>query len=146
MDFASPILAIFALLISFSLLVRSRRRIKCLENEMKVTNIHDVRKRAESEYNENRLVKLVDLCRELEAKVQNRAILLEKLIEDADKKLQALDTVHLKKGEQARNPIHDRLEELEREGKNDTEISKILNRSEAEIKLIRSLVKTKYGK
>jgi hypothetical protein len=38
-------------------------------------------------YNDNRMVGLVDLCRELEARVQNRALLLETLIDDADERI-----------------------------------------------------------
>ena len=81
-----------AMIILFYVIMRGRNRVKSLERQLinqKGRRSHS-QQEAESTYNDNRLVKMVDYCRQLEARVQNRALLLECLIEDADRRIQVL--------------------------------------------------------
>ena len=144
-DTFSSIFSLAALAILVFTVIRGRRRIRCLENKMSLQkNVSkDARASAEKSYNENNLVKLVDVCRELEARVQNRAHLLEELLEQVDAKLALVGEGG---GVQQRSrvssqvsPICQQVISLSREGKNDYEIGRVLNRSEGEIKLLRSL-------
>ena len=86
------VLTFGALVFLIGVVVRGRRRTKCLELELQ--NIKNRRSRslqeAENNYNDQRLVKMVDYCRQLEARVQNRSLLLEILIEDADQRIEKL--------------------------------------------------------
>ena len=81
-----------AMFILFGVIMRGRTRVKALERQL--INQKGRRSRsqqeAESTYNDNRLVKMVDYCRQLEGRVQNRSLLLECLIEDADQRIQIL--------------------------------------------------------
>ena len=86
---------ILTLLISFviviSVVIRGRKKVRCMELQLSMNKpIAEIREDAEKRYNENRLVQVVDLCRELEARVQNRSLLLEMLIDDADVRIAQL--------------------------------------------------------
>jgi hypothetical protein len=81
-----------AMIILVGVVIRGRTRVKFLERQL----IHQKNRRshsqqqAEANYNDQRLVKMVDYCRLLESRVQNRALLLECLIEDADQRIHVL--------------------------------------------------------
>ena len=86
---------ILTLLISFviviSVVIRGRKKVRCMELQLSMNKpIAEIREDAEKRYNENRLVQVVDLCRELESRVQNRCLLLEILIDDADVRIAQL--------------------------------------------------------
>lgn len=81
-----------AMVILVGVVIRGRQRLRCLEAQMtqqKNRRSQSIQE-AESAYNDRRLIKMVDYCRQLEARVQNRALLLEILIEDADRRIEAL--------------------------------------------------------
>ena len=81
------VFAFGALAILVLIVIRGRRRVRCLEAQLKTNNSKEQRKEARQQIDDHRVLKLVDLCRELEARVQNRAILLETLIDDADARI-----------------------------------------------------------
>ena len=70
------VFAFGAMFFLFIVVIRGRRRVKCLEAELKQRSAKQMRQDMEDRYNDNRLMGMVDLCRELEARVQNRALLL----------------------------------------------------------------------
>ena len=92
MQLPSIFVSFIAMVIIFFVIARGRRRTKCLENDLK--RILDQQNRTmmstEKQFHDSHLAKLSDYCRELEAKVQNRARLLELLIEELDQKLERL--------------------------------------------------------
>ncbi len=81
------VFAFGALAILVLIVIRGRRRVRCLEAQLNTNNSKQQRKEARQQIDDHRVLKLVDLCRELEARVQNRAILLETLIDDADARI-----------------------------------------------------------
>jgi hypothetical protein len=89
-----PLESIFtflAMIIVVAVVIRGRKKVRCLEAQLAVQRpISEVRKEAEGRYNESRIAHVADYCRELEAKVQNRSLLLELLIDDADARIEKL--------------------------------------------------------
>jgi len=79
-----------AMVILFFVVMRGRRRTKCMEDDFKRRMEQQNRSimNTEKQFHDSHLAKLADYCRELEAKVQNRAKLLEILIEELDEKLE----------------------------------------------------------
>ncbi len=144
-DQLSTLFAFAALGLLLIILIRNRRRIKCLEMER--DKAFAIKREPVEDYNEAKVVKLVDVCRELEARVQNKASLLEALIDDADKKLKELDNKksefqNEKKKEQksvSSPTMYDRALGLSKEGKDELEIAKLINRSPGEVKVLLSL-------
>ena len=140
-----------AFVIMIAVVIRGRRKVRCLETQMAMHRpVSEIREDAEKRYNENRLVQVVDLCRELEARVQNRSLLLEILIDDADERIVAL-TNHSQKN----NIVHE-VQEHERlslgsmdfkkaflkgieNGKSDEELAKDFNRTPLVMTLLRDL-------
>ncbi|MBF0198756.1 MAG: hypothetical protein HQL32_13655 [Planctomycetes bacterium] len=139
----SQAISFLAMAILFFTVIRSRKRVRCLEQSLADSkmSMSAIRSNAEKDYNENEMVKLADYCRELEARVQNRALLLEELIEQADEKINQMSgrkkinspSTH------STNPLFKQIQQLRREGKNDRDVARILNRTEGEIQLLRSL-------
>ena len=70
--------------------IRGRKRVRCLEADLERTRLERKHEKPVETYQENRLVKIIDLVREQEARMQNRAILMELLIEDADQRIAKL--------------------------------------------------------
>jgi hypothetical protein len=152
-DQLSTIFAFAALGLLVIILLRNRRRIKCLEIER--NKAFAIKRDPVEDYNEAKVVKLVDICRELEARVQNKASLLEALIEDADKKIKELENKKSKtestekitemrkeKRKEKRDSsstMYDRVLTLSKEGKDEQEIGKLINRSAGEVKVLLSL-------
>lgn len=79
-----------AMVVLFFVVMRGRRRTKCMEDDFKRRMEQQNRSimSTEKQFHDSHLAKLADYCRELEAKVQNRAKLLEILIEELDEKLE----------------------------------------------------------
>ena len=148
-DQLSTIFAFAALGLLVIILLRNRRRIKCLEIER--NKAFAIKRDPVEDYNEAKVVKLVDICRELEARVQNKASLLEALIEDADKKIKELEnkksktesteksTEMRKEKRDSSSTMYDRVLTLSKEGKDEQEIGKLINRSAGEVKVLLSL-------
>jgi len=92
MQLQSILVSFIAMIIIFFVVARGRRRTKCLENDLR--HLSDQQNRtlmsAEKQFHDSHLARLAEYCRELEAKVQNRARLLELLIEELDQKLERL--------------------------------------------------------
>lgn len=81
------VFAFGALAILVLVVIRGRRRVHCLEAQLKANSSQQQRKKARQQIDDHRALKLVDLCREMEARVQYKAILLEALIDDADNRI-----------------------------------------------------------
>ncbi len=80
-----------AMVVLIAVVIRSRRKVRCLEAQLSHQRpAHDIKNQAEKKYNDHRLIQVADLCRQLEAKVQNRSVLLEILIDDADDRIRQL--------------------------------------------------------
>jgi hypothetical protein len=144
MEKYSSIFVFAALGLLIFTLARTRRRIKQLEKERQ--KAFSIKREPVEDYNEAKVVKLVDVCRELEARVQNSASLLEALIDDADNRIALLketkdkEPVKEKKVE-VNNEMYDRVLALSKEGKSEEEIGVLLNRSKGEVELLLSLGK-----
>lgn len=140
------VFAFAALILLLFTIIRSRKRIKTMERERSLIQAGSS-KEYEQSYNESQIVKLVNVCRELEGKVQSKSMLLEKLIEDADKKIAELKALKESIPEQTQNEndftqvIYEQVEEYHQQGKSDAEIADLMKRSVGEINLIRSLGK-----
>lgn len=144
------IIALFALLIIFTTLIRTRRRIKKMENLPKGTAA-DIKAKAESQHRENRMIEMANFEREFGARVQNWAMMLEKQIEDAKIATEKLENkileyqgltgkkVGTKTGIEDNHPIVRRVIELSNEGKDNEDISQIMNRLPGEIELMKRL-------
>ncbi len=85
---------------------------------------------------EHDVVRLIELARETEARVLNKVQLLEHLIADADRRIQDLRRPGAKS---PANPMYEQVAVLAREGKSDQEIATAIQRSENEVRLLRSL-------
>ena len=74
------------------MVMRGRRRTKCLEDEFKRRAESQQRSlmTTEKQFHDSHLAKLADHCRELEAKVQNRTRMLELLISELDEKIEKI--------------------------------------------------------
>lgn len=68
-------------------MARGRKRVRCLEAEISRVKLEKKDAKPVETYQENRLVKIIELVREQEARMQSRAILMELLIEDADDRI-----------------------------------------------------------
>jgi len=80
----------FAMALIMFVLIKSRRRVRCLETELERNKLQGVHNKPVETYQENRLAKIVEMIREQEARLQNRALLMEILIEDADGRIEKL--------------------------------------------------------
>jgi hypothetical protein len=143
MEYLSQLFAFGALVFIVITIVRTRRRIKCLELER--NRAYGFKREPVEDYNEAKVVKLVDVCRELEARVQNSASLLESLIDDADKRIETLQntkqTPEKPTQDNFNHEMYERALSLSNEGKSEEEIGTILNRSKGEVALLLSLGK-----
>jgi hypothetical protein len=136
----STIFAFAAFALLMYTLIRTRKRIKCIEIER--NKAFALKREPVEDYNEAKVVKLVDVCRELEARVQNKASLLEALIDDAQKSISKLESLKSETPAQKNDvakTMYDRVLELKNEGKNEEEIGVIMNRTPSEVKLLLSL-------
>lgn len=137
------IVSLFGFICLLLVVIRTRRRvdrqlrkIECGETTNTSTASRAV---------ENHLVKLVEMSREIEARVQNKIELLQNMLEDADLKLQELrqtsgtNVTRRPQRSSTTPPIYEQVISLSRSGKSDREIGEILSRTEGEIRLVRSL-------
>lgn len=148
------LIALIALALIVFTVIKTRRRVKRIENKP-FQSSEEMRQSYEKKRQEDNSVKLVELCREIEARIQNKALAIEKLICDADAKIKELDeklalyeqkSNGQKTGEEIKqtpkvttNPIVEEVIKLSREGKSDKDIGDIIKRSEGEVSLMRSL-------
>jgi hypothetical protein len=86
----SDIFTFIAMACIIFVVVKGRKRVRCLEAELARKKLDRTQENPTEPYQENRLVKIIDLIREQEARMQNRAILMELLIEDADERIAKL--------------------------------------------------------
>lgn len=89
---ANILVSFIAMLVIFFVIMRGRKRYKCLEDEFKKRMQQQNRSlmATEKQFHDSHLAQLADYCRELEAKVQNRARLLEILIAELDEKIEKI--------------------------------------------------------
>lgn len=92
---------------------------------------------------EAQIVKLVELAREIEARVQNKALLLQHMLDDADRRVSELRALTGEKpvarNAEEENPIYEQVRTLAARDKSDREIGEILCRSESEVRLLKRL-------
>ena len=125
-------------------IIRTKRRVKRMSDKP-FQSAAEMRNNFEQKRNEDHVVRLVELSREIEARIQNRAVLIEKLIEQADEKIKTLESLQQQipqstpSNRSQTNPIVEEVIKLSKEGKNDKDIGLLMNRSEGEIRLMRSL-------
>jgi hypothetical protein len=89
---ANILISFLSMLVIFFVIMRGRKRYKCLEDEFKRSMEKQNRSlmATEKQFHDSHLSQLADHCRELEAKVQNRARILEILIAELDEKLEKI--------------------------------------------------------
>ena len=89
---ANILVSFLAMLVIFFVIMRGRKRYKCLEDEFKRRMEQQNRSlmATEKQFHDSHLAQLADHCRELEARVQNRARMLEILIEELDEKIERI--------------------------------------------------------
>lgn len=80
----------FAMACIIFVVIRGRKKVRCLETELARRKLERNHNNPVETYQENRLVRIIDLVREQEARMQNRALLMELLIEDADERIAKL--------------------------------------------------------